>query len=177
MGKYQVGDQAADFVFDTPDQTGIHFKDIAKNDKNIFVFLRYLGCSLCQLDIALFKKEYENIVKKGGNLYIVLQSPQSTMLPVKDQFPFPFVCDPEGKLYELFGIEPAPSKEKMIGLKTMKKVGQAKLMGFSHGAYEGNELQLPAAFIFKNDGTITYAHYGKTVDDAASPKTIVKLLG
>ena len=40
------------------------------------------------------------------------------------------------------------------------KVQDAKALGFTHGKYEGNDLQLPAKFIIGPDHTIEYAYFG-----------------
>ena len=48
--------------------------------------------------------------------------------------------------------------------------------GFSHGRYEGEELQLPAAFILQPDLTVTYAHYAKVIDDVLDAVQIADMM-
>ncbi len=80
------------------------------------------------------------------------------------------------ELYREFEILPAASKKDLAGLKTMVKVGKAMAAGFSHGRYEGDELQLPAAFILSPDLTVTYAHYAKVIDDVLDAEQIVEMM-
>jgi hypothetical protein len=42
-----------------------------------------------------------------------------------------------------------------------------------HGAFEGNELQLPAAFIIDKDKKFTYVNYGEHPADTASTDSIL----
>lgn len=42
---------------------------------------------------------------------------------------------------------------------------------------EGNQLQLPAAFIIDSDGTVLYADYAKTMDGLPSVEELSALLG
>ncbi|MFR2846940.1 MAG: hypothetical protein ACLTC4_07245 [Hungatella hathewayi] len=47
----------------------------------------------------------------------------------------------------------------------LKKMGAARAAGLTHGAYEGNELQLPAIFLVEPGLTVKRAHYGTTPAD------------
>ncbi len=54
--------------------------------------------------------------------------------------------------YKLLDIKAAASMEDMLGPEAKReKIGKARGMGFVHGEYEGEELQLPAAFILDRD--------------------------
>ena len=90
--------------------------------------------------------------------------------------PFNIVCDPDQKLYKRFEIAAAPSKEAMIDAKAVGKIAKAKAKGFKHGDYEGEELQLPAAFVVEPDLTLTYAHHGKSVGDVPDSTDLAELL-
>ena len=109
---------------------------------------------------------------------MVLQSrPQTIAGQVKpDDLPFDIICDPEGKLYETYEINPAPSMEAMVDAPTMEKIKAAQAEGFRHGEYEGNELQLPAVMVVDRDLTVTYAHYGTTAGDVPDVKELARLL-
>ena len=48
--------------------------------------------------------------------------------------------------------------------------------GYKHGACEGNELQLPAAFVVDKEGRISYAHYGKSAGDTPDVRSLAELL-
>mgnify|MGYP000609266414 FL=1 len=65
--------------------------------------------------------------------------------------------------------------QELGGGKVAEKVVEARKL-FSHGEYEGEELQLPAAFVVEKDLTVTYARYGKDGADVPTPEELKKLL-
>lgn len=82
-------------------------------------------------------------------------------------------------MYRQFEIEPAKSKLKLVGgglFKLLKKMKQAKKFGFEHGAYEGNEEQLPAVVIVDENGVIKYSHYAKNIVDMPTVDEMVNML-
>ncbi|MBE5988735.1 peroxiredoxin [Lacrimispora xylanisolvens] len=179
MAKIDVNDKMRDFTFDTPFRKNVRLSEAAGGKKLALVFLRYYGCTLCQYDLSQYAKNYEKITAAGGELLVVLQSDPDLLredMGKEDMFPFEIVCDPKEELYREFEILPAASKKDLAGLKTMVKVGKAMAAGFSHGRYEGDELQLPAAFILSPDLTVTYAHYAKVIDDVLDAEQIVDMM-
>lgn len=180
MEKIVAGNKMPDFVFDTPYAKNCKLSDIVKRvkGKTAIVFLRYYGCTLCQLDIMDFTEGYKDIAATGGQLLVGLQSD-----PVKlasklgeNKPPFDIICDPEQKIYKMLKIEPATSKETMGDASSMPKLARTRAVGLKHGDYEGNELQLPAAFVVEPDMTVTSAHYGRIVTDVPTVEELVGLL-
>lgn len=180
MARIKEQMQMPDFVCRTPFVKDMPLSEMLKAvpGKTALVFLRYYGCTLCQLDMQEFAAEYDRIAKIGGQLLIVLQSDAEKLEAqiTETTFPFRILCDPKGEMYRALSIEPAPSKLKMISLKAVKKILRSRKKGLQHGAYEGNEQQLPATFILTPDGTVTYAHYGKDVGDVPTAEELVVLL-
>lgn len=168
MGRLKEGQKMPDFTFRTPFCPELTLKEFMAGQKTAIVFLRYFGCTLCQYDIARYKAGYQEMKEAGGRLLVVLQSDPQLLaqdLVTEDALPFTIACDPEGELYREYGILPAESMAKMAGAKTVVKLAKAKAAGYKHGRYEGEELQLPAAFVLDGDGTISLAHYGAAADD------------
>ncbi|MBS5062290.1 MAG: AhpC/TSA family protein [Hungatella hathewayi] len=168
MGRLNEGQNMPDFSFRTPFCPKLTLKEFMAGQKTAIVFLRYFGCTLCQYDMAQYAAGYEEIKAAGGKLLVVLQSDPELLaqdLGTEDAMPFTIACDTEGELYREYGILPAESKMKMAGAKTVVKLAKATAAGYKHGRYEGEELQLPAAFVVDGNGTITWAHYGTTADD------------
>ncbi|OON86986.1 peroxiredoxin [Oribacterium sp. C9] len=180
MAKLNVGDTMPDFQFQTPFSTDRQwYSELEKNDgKTAIIFLRYYGCTLCQLDIRTYAKEFSDITEGGGRFYVVLQSdPQKIAKDMEEkQLPFEIICDPEMKLYREFEIPCAESMKAMADAKTMLKVGKATMAGLKHGDYEGEELQLPATFVMDSEGKISYSHYGKSAGDVPAPKELKELI-
>ncbi len=180
MPRLEIGMTMEDFSFETPFETGRSLEETVKRveGKTALVFLRYYGCTLCQYDIHQLAACYDEIKNMGAQLLVVLQSkPEGLKAQLKeDSLPFDLICDPDQALYKSFGVDPAESEAGMMGPNTMEKVEKARSVGFTHGEYEGNELQLPAVFIVDKDRALSYVHYGKSVDDVPEPKELAKLL-
>ena len=180
MPKLTVGAKMPDLTFCTPYANGCSLSQIARRvkGKTALVFLRYYGCTLCQLDIRQFAREQEKIIAGGGQMLVVLQSdPALVAGEIKEgDLPFDIICDPDQKLYKDFEINPAKSKLGMVDFKTIGKMKQAKSAGLEHGKYEGDELQLPAVFVLDRERTVTHAHYGKKVSDVPDADTLAAWL-
>jgi peroxiredoxin len=168
MPKISVGDKFPDFEFSTPYRKNSSLSDAVAGKMTALVFLRYYGCPLCQYDMHRYAEKYDLITSEGGQLLVVLQSePEELRKQLGNASPFPFeiICDPAMALYHRFEILPAKDKLKMVGPKTMIKIVKVQAAGYEHGKSEGEELQLPAAFVLTPDLSVTYARYAKTIDD------------
>ena len=180
MPRMEAGRVREIFEFGTPLEEGRSLEEtvLRAEGKTALMFLRYYGCTLCQYDIHRLAASYSRIRETGGQVLVVLQSDREGLKKQlkADSLPFELICDPEQRLYERFQICPAASKEEMMGANTMAKIELARAGGFEHGAYEGNELQLPAVFIMDQERKLTYAHYGISVDDVPDPGEFRELL-
>lgn len=181
MPKLTVGGKMPDFPFETPFTKDRRMAEAAGkiSGKTAVVFLRYFGCTMCQLDMRQYAAEYKTMTAGGGQMLLVLQSdPQKLAEQITPEtFPYEIICDPDRELYKLLEIAPAKSMVALGGnLKTVAKMAKATAAGLKHGEYEGEELQLPAAFIVTPDLTVTYAHYGKSGGDVPGPKELAELL-
>lgn len=180
MAKLTVGSDMPDFSFCTPFEEGRALAETVKRvqGKTAVIFLRYYGCPLCQYDIHQFAVSYDSIRSAGGQILIALQSdPKGLAAQMgKEDLPFDIICDPGQELYKLFEIMPAGSKEELVDEKSREKILAARAAGFSHGAYEGEELQLPAVFVMDSGKMLTYVHYGKTIGDIPQPRELAELM-
>ena len=180
MAKLEIGQYMPDFEYITPFSAGHTLGETAaKAPKTALIFLRYWGCPLCQYDIHLLAQAHAELTARGGQLLVVLQSDPKGLaekLEKEDALPFSIICDPDQKLYRQFCIEPAASMAKMADLKMVGRIVKATKLGFRHGEYEGNEQQLPAAFVLDGERKLLYAHYAKSVSDMPDPAELAKLL-
>lgn len=179
MGKLQVGEQMPDFKFVTPFETGRSLDETVKAaPKTAVLFLRYYGCTLCQYDIHQMAVNYDRISAGGGQILVVLQSEPETISGQmkKDDLPFDIICDPDQVLYKEFDIQPASSMASMVDAKAMLKLARVTASGLKHGKYEGNEQQLPAAFVMDSQRRLSYVRYAKTIADMPNVDELVQLL-
>lgn len=161
--KLSVGNIMPDFVVTSLAKGDISMKDLVGGTPTAVYFLRYAGCTLCQLDMITIHEEYSKLVEAGAKALVVIQSPAEKL---KDSaFAYDIVCDPSMDLYKELEIVAAPSVDVLIGGKTMEKIERSKARGFVHGEYEGEELQLPAVFIVDKDLKVIYSRYAKDLSD------------
>ncbi len=177
MTRFKEGDQAPDFQFDTPWDKGLEFHTISAGKPSVLIFLRYLGCPICQIDMATFKREINLIEQKGARLFVALQSSADTVagLTGKDDWPFTIICDPQGVIFQRYRVEPGGLIRYLHPAGLMAAI-KATLKGYKHGKFEGKETQLPAVFIVTPDRMIKYAYYGENISDVPAPATIASLI-
>ncbi|MBN1573972.1 MAG: redoxin domain-containing protein [Deltaproteobacteria bacterium] len=170
--KITAGAKAPDFTFDSPWKKSLKFHDSLKSGKTILIFLRYMGCPICQMKISEIRRDWDEFRKRNLNVLVVLQSEAENVISVKGSdeklkeavIPFTIVLDPKEEIFKLYGVLPG-SILRYITPGTIKKAMQSKKLGFKHGVSEGKELQLPAVFIVDDKKMVRYAYYGKNVSD------------
>jgi thioredoxin-dependent peroxiredoxin len=164
--KLKIGNKALDFKFKTPWDEEINFYDAVGDNPAVLIFLRYYGCPVCQMEMAKIKREINLAEKKGVRVFVFLQSAPETIASLikKDVFPFTIVCDPQGKIYQLYAVE-AGGLIKYLHPAGLVAAIKATFRGFMHGKFEGKETQLPAAFAMTADKVIKYAYYGENISD------------
>ncbi|WP_294853806.1 redoxin domain-containing protein [uncultured Oscillibacter sp.] len=178
MIQYHPDDQMPNFsVLTGAGQTTL-LSLVSRKRRTALVLLRYAGCRICQYDMLQISHAYENILISGGQVLIVLQSSLSSIqsLQAKQQYPFTIISDERGVLYRALGVESALSAEELSSPAGQDKLKQAVACGIVHGAYEGNELQLPAAFVLTPNLKILFAHYGSNAADTPSPLELAALM-
>jgi len=172
--KLTPGMNAPNFTYDTISEQSLDFSKTTGGKRSVIFFLRYIGCPVCHMKMYDLLNNHKDFSAAGLQVYVALQSTQAS---VKEglagvKVPFTIVCDPEEKVFALYGVAPggllgylAPS----VIMKAMKAVRA----GFKHGRKEGKEMQLPAVFIINGDGKITYAYYGKNIGDVPDNQVIL----
>ncbi|KIL42275.1 hypothetical protein SD70_01730 [Gordoniibacillus kamchatkensis] len=175
--KLSVGAKAHDFDYSTAWSSGLRFYDQLEGRQNILLFLRYYGCTVCQLQIAKLIEGYGQFIENNVKVFVVLQSPPETIREQVNQedIPFTIICDPLQSLYRLYDVGAAGSKEELGSPALMEKLEEIRIRGIQHGKYEGNEMQLPAAFIINEGGVIQYVHYGTDAGDVPSVEQLIAL--
>lgn len=175
--KLAEGMKLPDFTFQTPWRKGASFLADSAGSCVCLMFLRYYGCSTCQLEIHELIEQHPALEKLGVKLYVVLQSDPETLRQEGDQedFPFDIICDPEQALYHTFQIGSNPDPEHMSA-KLADRVAQARACGIVHGKFEGNEAQSPATFLLDREGVIRYAWYGVESADVPTGNELLQLI-
>jgi peroxiredoxin len=177
MARLAAGDKAPDFTFQTPWEKKRNFFEETRGGKSILFFLRYYGCTTCQLEIHNLIKNHSRFTAAGASVYVVLQSEAATITEAasREDIPFVLILDPGQGLYAAYGIGSREEGKEYTAAHQEKKK-RAIAQGFSHGKYEGNEQQLPAIFILDKDHTVVFAHYGEEVSDVPDQERLLEIL-
>ena len=172
--KLSKQDEAPDFVFDTPWKAGQQYYKEAGDNTSVLIFLRYIGCPVCQMEMARIKQDIDRFNSKNAGVFVILQSrPEiAAKLARKNDWPFTIVCDPEAEIFLKYGVTHG-GLLKYLHPAGLMAVVKATFKGFRHGKFEGRETQTPAVFIADADRRITYAYYGKNISDVPSTETIL----
>lgn len=181
MTKLNTGDLFPDFeVIETEKgETTIH--EIMNGRKTMFIFLRYIGCTVCRYDVHQLMLNYSRFHDLNVEVCVIMQSERETVKnDLKDiLLPFPLICDPQQSLYKELEINPASSMQELVGedgAALQTKAQNAKNAGFTHGIYEGNEQQLPAFFYVDENRNVLHAHYGRTIMDMPDVEAMLEMV-
>lgn len=170
--------KAVDFTFDTPFEQGLRLsEEVRKAEYTLLLFLRYFGCRSCQVDMIDLAAAKDAFAAKNTRVLVVLQSRPDIAAEGSRRFELPFgiICDPEGALYRLYGVESAGSAEGMAARNQAADPAAAARMAqkrekydaykLAHGEYEGDEYQLPAYFLLNSDMEILRSHHAQSLGD------------
>ncbi len=184
MSRLTAGMRLPDFSFQTSNGALKCVETDVLGKRTVFWVIRYIGCTICRYDIHVLAQKYSRLQEKGVQLFVVLQSdPKNVQEELKDaDIPFDIICDPEMHIYKQFEIPTAADMKQLGGttpelLQRLQNKGKAAAAcGFSHGKYEGDEMQLPAVWVVEADGTLSYIKYGEAVADIPTPDELIAML-
>jgi peroxiredoxin len=170
MARLKTGDKMPDLSFVTSKGERESVYSVLDKD-TFFMVLRYIGCRTCRYDVHQLKLRYDEFVKKGVQVYVVMQSTSENVTDntEEEKLPFEIICDPELVFYKVLDIVPAKDSNELVPPEVSEavkeKVKKATEIGIVHGKYEGIEEQLPAMFLVAKDGKVKVAHYAKNIMD------------
>ncbi|MFZ5723446.1 MAG: peroxiredoxin-like family protein [Pseudomonadota bacterium] len=130
-----------------------------RGQKVWLAFFRYAGCPLCNLRVHQMIQRYDAWEATGLRIIAVFQAPVNEVAEnVGEQnAPFPIVCDPDEKLYALYGLE--ASLAGYLSAKNLPVAAEALKAGFLPGTTHGTKTRLPADFLIDADGRIVETFY------------------
>ncbi|MCW5936284.1 MAG: hypothetical protein KIT11_03130 [Fimbriimonadaceae bacterium] len=78
--------------------------------------------------------------------------------------PHRFICDPDAKLYERFGLKKAGTGQ-ILNLRTVSRSLAEVGMGNLGGKPVGNPYQMPGVFVLASDGEVVWSYYSTDISD------------
>ncbi len=166
----RLTDQQAAPAFSTTDVLGQPVSREGLRGRRVLIsFMRDAGCPICELRLAHLAQRADSLKAANTRVVLIYESDAATMRQylVDKDLPFTFVADPDGKLYDLFGLEKSFAKT-MIGftkgagkqIKAGKKLQTQQLP-----RAEANMTRITADFVLDEQGIVQRAYYGKYLGD------------
>lgn len=135
------------------------------------VFLRHFGCIFCREQVAELKQHPD------WNVVFVCQATPDEVAEFKATMKavHPFLCDPDARIYEDFGLERGALKQ-LFGPGVWKRGAQAMAKGARPGRTVGDPWRMPGEFIFNTNGVLVWEHRPRHAGDHSSAETLGKAL-
>lgn len=132
--------------------------------KLILIFLRHFGCVFCKEQVSALRM-HDSL----NAVFVSMGSPEEAQeFKTKMRSPHTFLCDPDRKLYEAFGLGRAETKQ-VFSPKVFSRGFGATLRGHFVGMPIGDPWQMPGVFLVETDGTTSWEY--RSVDASDNPDT------
>lgn len=166
------GDRAPSFSL--PDGEGMVWRseDLLRNGPLVLVFYRGRWCAYCNAQLRALQEVHAQIAAAGASLVVVSPQTQKHTYMTRDMhhLRFPVLSDEGNQVARQFGLVYRMSSE----LQAMYDSIYTKLPGYNGD--QSWELPLPATYIIKPDGVITYAHVDADWRKRPEPEEILRNL-
>lgn len=135
------------------------------------VFLRHFGCPFCKrLVDQLTRRPHLNVVFVGmGDVVDTRRFAESRRVV------HPFICDPDRKLYESFGLGRANFRQ-IFNSRTLTHGLAAISQGYLVGRPNADPAQLDGSFVIDTDGRVVWSYRARDLAGNASPTMIEEAL-
>jgi peroxiredoxin len=174
--KRTPGEAAPDFDAECWDGGRVKLAD-ADGKRTWLAFFRYASCPLCNLRVHQMITRHERYEAAGLRVLAVFQSAPASIAEYvgKQAPPFPLICDPEEKLYALYGLN--HSKLGLLHPANAVGLAHAASKGFLPGKQDGTVDRLPADFLLGPDLRIEHAYYAKRIGEHIPFERVDAFLG
>lgn len=157
-------------AFTTTDVLGQSVSREGLRGKRVLLsFMRDAGCPICELRLARLAQRADSLKAAHTRVVLVYESDAATMRQylVDKDLPFTFVADPEGELYDAFGLEKSFLKTMLGFAKGVNKQIKAgkKLQTQEISREEAEKTRITADFILDEEGIVQTAYYGRYLGD------------
>jgi len=166
VARLNPGQPAPDFAARTKDGQIVRLSDF-RGQIIWLIFYRYPGCPICNLHLSALTKRYSWIHNSKVKVITVFESPAELFpksLAGQPYPPFPFIADPERRLYQLYQTE-CLSPASILRPRVAYKFFEALFHGKKQGKITGHLGQKPAHFLIAEDGILDVAFYGRDAAD------------
>jgi peroxiredoxin len=147
-------------------QTGETLAELTAGRPVLLVFLRHFGCTFCREAVEEVSRK-RSLLESGGTrlafVHLGTEEKANSFFTPYGLADAPRFADPEGKLYEAFGLVRAELRQ-YLNQESILRMLIAWLNGHFVGLPAGDVERMPGAFLVK-DGEIKKAFRHKLVSD------------
>lgn len=166
MTTLQAGDIAPEFTM--PDLNGkpIRLSDF-RGRKVLLVFFRYATCPFCTMRFVRLSQECARYSAEGVEVLGVFESSPEYIREYLSRrgLPFPIIPDPDGVLYELYGVQRS-MPGLLLGMFRIPTLLRVLFDPEYRFAVPDSSLtRIPADFLIDSDQRIGDAYYGSDIGD------------
>ncbi len=159
------GAPAPDFEREAVDGSRIRLSDY-RGTPVLLSFFRYVTCPVCNLRVQQLAQNHERFSSRI-QVIAVFESPNDAIQEYVEHrgLPFPLIGDPEGELYDAYGVDLSwiGMILGMLRIPTVARAVRAKDYRFTWSG--GHAHRVPADFLIDRSGYIMESHYGRWLDD------------
>jgi peroxiredoxin Q/BCP len=161
--------KAIDFESTSIDGKAFKLSDF-KGRKIFLSFFRNGACALCNLRVHELAQHQNSFDSAGIKIIAVFESSVEDMRPYvgKQNVAFTLLCDPTGKLYNLYGVKTSPDLVNAV-ISTghaEKRIEAAANAGFKLTPQEGsNFFRIPAEVLIDENFNIVKIHHCDELTD------------
>lgn len=162
MPHLEQGDALPTFRYDAPYAAQQPIAELYSEVPAVIVFLSNFGHPVTRQIVQNYLMDHQQL--SGCRLACVVRSRHESVAQALQghELPFTMICDAEGALYEHFEIPQETSPLRYSSLRAAAILHKAKKEGYSP---KGQPQQLPLTLVVDTDGTILFAHYGRSLTD------------
>ena len=133
----------------------------------ILIFLRHFGCIFCRYQVSQLRPASDLPI-----FFVGMGTVEETAaFKTRMRSPHRFICDPERRLYDQFGVGRA-SLGQMISLRTIRQGLRATLAGQYQGKPTSDPKQLGAAYIVDKDGGVLWSKLCRDASEVFDAETL-----
>jgi peroxiredoxin len=168
----QQGDHAPQF--ELPDGDGMTWRsdELLRNGPLVIVFYRGRWCAYCNTQLQALQEVHSQIAAAGAALVAISPQTQKHSYMTRDmhKLRFPILSDQGNVVARKFGLVYRLSSE----MQNLYESIYTKLPGYNGD--QSWELPLPATFVIKTDGTISYSKVDADWRQRSEPSEILRNL-
>ena len=162
MPYLEQGSTLPKFRYDAPYAAQQSITELYRSQPAVMVFLSNFGHPITRAVVKDYLSTLDSL--QGCSLACVVHSRHESVAHALQgrELPFTMICDADGELYRHFEIPQETSPLRYSSLRAAAILHKAKKEGYSP---KGQPQQLPLTLVVDTDGTILFAHYGRSLTD------------